>query len=338
MADWVNRLLAKQKLAPSTIAQYAIGLRYWDTWHQLRYGTPLPLAEAPPSAVSSDTVTAFIDDHIAITVEVEGRLRMRMVNEIDKGLREAGYNRNIDCVSPKTTFWRINVLSCAHRLVDLPFDRRATFRKEAEVNAIWDAERVAVGAPRDVPMSAASIVNALLSGCGDDRDGVRDAALIVLARRLTVGQICQLNQGDWRLGAKTAFGEFIPLMEHNIREPVSELQAFDRFLFLSGEEAQRVKAWWDLRNADGAIKSDPFLIRMVRKKGPRPLNNQWICSRFRALAQRMGIVGATGRSSCSPNAIRKAFEREWREHSGLVRKARMAGMSIRTLLRYRRRL
>jgi hypothetical protein len=105
---------------------------------------------------------------------------MRMVDEIDQGLREAGYNRDIDCVSPKTTFWRIEVLKYAHRLADLPFDRKAAFRKEAELNAIWEAERAAVGAPTAVPMSVASIVSVLLSGCGDDRDGVRDAARLCL--------------------------------------------------------------------------------------------------------------------------------------------------------------
>jgi hypothetical protein len=27
---------------------------------------------------------------------------------------------------------------------------------------------------------------------------------------------------------------------------------------LDGEEAERVKAWWDIRNADGAIEADSF--------------------------------------------------------------------------------
>ena len=110
MANWVDRLLAEQKLAPRTIAQYAAGLRYCDTWHQLRYGAPLPLAETPPCAVSSDTVTAFIDDHLAIAVE--GRLRMRMTEALFDGLREAGYNARIDCVAPATSDWRLQVRGC----------------------------------------------------------------------------------------------------------------------------------------------------------------------------------------------------------------------------------
>ena len=336
MSDWIERLLDLANLPARSRRQYHIGLKYWDTWHRLHYATPLPLSGETRQAVTPVVVDDFLADHTPICRD--GRVRMRMVDEIDQGLREAGYNRDIDCVSPKTTFWRIEVLKYAHRLADLPFDRKAAFRKEAELNAIWEAERAAVGAPTAVPMSVASIVSVLLSGCGDDRDGVRDAALIVLARRLTVGQICQLNQGDWRFGEKTVYGQVVPTMELDIREPVGEVQAFDRSLCLLGEEAERVKAWWDIRNADGAIEADSFLIRIVRKKGPRPLFDKWICSRFRALAQRMGIAGATGRSSCSPNAIRKAFEREWREHSGLVRMARMAGMSTQAMLRYGREL
>lgn len=334
MSDWIERLLDQANLQTRSRRQYHIGLRYWETWHRLHYATPLPLSEPARQAVGPAIVDDFVADHAPICRD--GRVRMRMAHEIDQGLREAGYNRDIDCVAPKTTCWRIDVLKYAHRLADLPFDRRDGFKQKAEHNAVWEAERAAIGAPTAVPMSASSIVAVMLHGCSSDWDGVRDAALIVLAQRLTVDQICQLKFGEWSPGEKTIHGKVVPAMELEIREPVGGIQAFDRRLQLLGDDAERVKAWWSIRYAEGAVESAPFFVRAVRKKAPCPLFDKWVCSCFRAIAQRVGIVGATGRSPCSPNAIRKAFEREWREHSGLVRMASMTGMSIETLLGYRR--
>ena len=36
---------------------------YWETWHQLRYATPLPLSLVAPQAVKSTIVDDFVADH-----------------------------------------------------------------------------------------------------------------------------------------------------------------------------------------------------------------------------------------------------------------------------------
>lgn len=180
MSHWIERLLDQADLSASSLRQYRIGLTYWDAWHRLRYATPLPLSEPTPHAVTAAVVNDFVADHMAIARD--GQVHMRMAVEVNQGLREAGYNRDIECVAPRTIYWRIEVLKYAHRLADLPFDQRAAFKQKRELNAIWEAERAAVGAPTAVPMSAATIVKQMLHACGSDWDGVRDGALIVLAQ------------------------------------------------------------------------------------------------------------------------------------------------------------
>lgn len=331
MSDWIERLLDQSDLPARSLRQYRIGLRYWETWHRLRYATPLPLSLAAPQAVQPTIVDDFVADHTPISLD--GRIRMRMVDELDRGLRETGYNRDIDCVTPRTTYWRIEVLNSAHRLADLPVDRRAAFKHKQELNAIWGAERAAIGTPTAVPMSAATIVERMLQACGSDWDGARDAALIVLAQYLTVGQICQIELGEWRLGERSIHGQVVPVMELDIREPVGDIQTFARGLCMLGDDAELVRAWWAIRYGDGALASEPFLVRAARKKEPGPLSDKWVFLRFRTLAQRAGITGAKGRSPFSPNAIRKAFEHEFWEHSGLALTARRLGMSTPMVLR-----
>lgn len=70
---------------------------------------------------------------------------MRMFDEVDQGLREAGYNRHTDCVTPNTTYRRIDVLSHAHRLAGLPFDRKAVLvsKEHSMLYGSCDAPRVA---------------------------------------------------------------------------------------------------------------------------------------------------------------------------------------------------
>lgn len=336
MADWVDRLLAEQKMAPRTIAQYAAGLRYWDTWHQFRYGVPLPLADAPPSAVNSDVVTAFVDDHLAIAVE--GRLRMRMTVAIFDGLREAGYNARIDCVAPATSDWRLQVLQQAHRLLDLRFDRELVRRRKPEIYAAWEAERAALGIPMALPMSATNTVNALLGACSDDREGTMDVALILFLCRLTPSQVAHLRFSELAPGTIVQDGEELDAVELTIRDPVGELQRFQPKIRFVGAEATLIKAWGALREDEVLQGSnDWFFARKVRRNASAAVDHAWIAHRIRRLAQQAGLADAGGRSRVSPQWLRKAYEREWREQSTLVEVARAAGVSTRAAMKLTRR-
>ena len=335
MADWVDRLLASQQLAPRTIAQYAAGLRYWDTWHQLRYGTPLPLADVPPNSMSSDVVAAFVDDHLAMAHE--GRLRMRMAADLFDGLREAGYNTRVDCVAPSTSDWRLYVLRQAHSRLGLRFDRELIRRRKPEIYAVWEAERAALGVPMMVPMSASSTVDTLLRACSDDREGTMDVALILFLRRLTPSQVAELRFSELAPGTTVKDGEELDVVAFTIRKPVGELQRFLPRTFFIGEEATLIKMWGAIREDEVAQGSgDWFFVRKARSKVSAPLNHTWIAKRIRSLAQQAGLADADGRTRVSPQWLRKAHEREWREQSTMVKVARAAGVSTRSAARLTR--
>ena len=335
MADWVDQLLVEQKMSPRTIAQYAAGLRYWDTWHQLRYN--VPLAEAPPIAVSSEVVTAFVDDHLAIAIE--GRLRMCMTAAICDGLHEAGYNARVDCVAPATTDWRLVVIRQAHRLLNLRFDLELIRRRKPEIYAVWEAERAALGIPMALPMSATNTVIALIGACSDDRDGTMDVALILFLCRLTPSQAAQLRFSELTPGTIDHDGEELDAVEFMIRDPVDELQTFQPKVRFIDAEATLIKAWGALRE-DELIQgsNDWFFARKVRLNASPALNDKWISRRILLLAKKAGLADASGRTQVSPQWLRKAYEREWRKESNLVKVARSARVSTRSAMRLTRRL
>lgn len=337
MADWVDKLLAEQKLALRTIAQYAAGLRYWDTWHRLKYNAPLPLADGPPSAVSSDILTAFVDDHLAIGGE--GRLRMRMTVAMCDGLHEAGYNARIDCVAPATTDWRLVVLQKAHRLLNLEFDRELLRRRKPEIYAAWEAERAALGIQMVLPMSATNIVVALIGACKDDRDGTMDVALILFLCRVTPSQAAQLHFSELTPGTIVRDGEELDAVEFTILDPVDDLQKFQTKVRFIDAEASLIKAWGALREDEVVQASnDWFFARRVRRNASPALNHNWISSRIHFLAQHAGLADASGRTRVSPQSLRKAYEREWREEFDLVKLARSARVSTRSAMRLPRRV
>lgn len=312
-------------MAPRTIAQYAAGLRYWDTWHQLRYGTPPPLAE-----------NAFIDDHLAIADE--GRLRMRMTPVIFDGLREAGYNARIDCVAPATSDWRLQVLQQAHRLLDLhlQFDRELVRRRKPEICAAWEAERAALGIPMALPMSATNTIDALLRVCGEDPEGTMDVALILFLCRLTPNQVAQLRFSELKPGTVVQDGEELDVVVLPIRDPVGTMQTFLPQIQFVGAEATLIKAWGALREDQIQGNDDWFFVRKARRHVSPALDHPWIARRIRLLAQQAGLADASGRTRLSPQWLRKAYEREWREHSTLVQVARAAGVGTRSVIKLAR--
>ena len=330
MADWVDSLLAKAQVAPRTIAQYAAGLRYWDTWHRIRFGSPLALAKDPSNSVGSEALNAFIEDHLAIAVD--GRLQMRMPPSIFNGLREAGFNARIDCVTPSTSDWRLQVVQQAHRLLGLQFDRKLIRERKREIYAVWEAERAALGVPVALPMSATNTVNVLLGTCGKDRAGIMDAALIVLLCRLTPHQVAQLRFTELLPGTVMEDDEEIDAVTFTIRNPINDFQTFQPNILLTGTEAALIKAWGALRE-DESKGDDWFFVRKPRRNVASALDYLWIGRRIRQLAKQAGLADASGRTTCSPQWLRKAHERQWREQSNLVTTAHAARIGTHSVTR-----
>lgn len=335
MADWVDRLLAEHKAAPLTIMQYAAGLRYWDAWHKIRYGVRMPLADIPPSALKPDVVDAFIDDHLAIALD--GRLAMRIGSLVLDSLRAEGCNLRVDCVAPATSIWRLHVLQIAHSLMNLQLDCEQIRQRKPEIHAAWRAERAALGISMTLPMSASTTVEALINVCGDDRDGVMDVALILFLCRLTPSQAAAVRFSELTPGTVVRDGEELDFVRYVINAPFGAMQKAMPVIQFAGRPATLIKAWGALREDEVQGCDDLFFVRKARRNTFPALDHGWIARRLRILAQQAGLADASGRTQVSPQWLRKAHEREWREDSNLVRTARAAGVNTRTVLHMLRR-
>lgn len=334
----IDELMASAGLPVHSKRVYCQALAYWQAWHQLRFGTPLPLASPEIGPVGPDIVDQFVDDHCAMAIE--NQLRMRMPPVLDQGLRERGFNKGVSCIAPRTLYVRVEALKYGHRLAELPFDRRAAFRRRREVFSLWEAERAGLGVPTATPMSIEAALDVMLRVCGADRDGRRDAALIMLATRLSVPQIRGLCCGDVVVGWKAPDGHRHLVASVRIRQPQGLLQEAADVGYWD-EDAIPVRDWIELRRTDGAAENAPLFPGRVTNKArfdpPRSVTANWINERFTSLSQRAGVGHVGGRSAASPFALRKAFEHHFRDYSMLVDVARVTGLSLAGARRYRRK-
>lgn len=332
MTDWIDRIFATPVMSnvlTRTLVSYVAALRYWDSWHQLRYGVPLSLSEQMPRSVTTETVSHFVEDHLPIARD--GRLHMRMRPSVECGLREAGFNARINCCAPATTHFRLQVLERAHRLLGLWLDHAFIRAKKAELYAAWEAERAALGAPAALPMSAANIQKSLLRVCGNDREGIMDAALVVLLCRLTPLQATRLRMSDLLPGTLIREGEEVDVVELTIRKPVGRLQRFQPKVRFVENEAISIKSWGAIRDIE--IQLDGlFFVRQPWGTSSRSLNYLWIRRRLHRLAQRAGLADSRGRSLCSPRWLRNAFERGILEQTMLVKVARAARVGTSSVI------
>lgn len=336
MSDWIETLLAGMDVLPLTRANYANALRYWDAWHRLRYNAPLPLAEKPPRAREQEMVNAFLNEHAYVTEN--GLLRLTMPTRRFVALRESGFNGRRGVPSPRTTEFRMSVLNTAYEHAPLPEDewRRDYWYRQlhgpivrlsiSDLYASWEAERVAVQGSETLPMSVTQIISSLVKACGSDREGLRDAALLVMLQRVTPQQAAALKFKDLTPGYISEAEQLVPVVEFLIEQPISAMQHADRRVRFLHNDADVVKAWGAIRQSE-ISGDDPFLVRW---HGTRiaELSHQWTCRRVRLLAKRAGLADIEGRTTISPRWIRKGYEREFREQSMLVQIARAARVTV----------
>jgi hypothetical protein len=158
-----------------------------------------------------------------------------------------------------------------------------------------------------------------------------DVALILFLRRLTPSQVAELRFSELTPGTTIKNGEELDVVALTIRKPVGELQRFQPKVFIVGEEATLIKMWGAIREDEVVQgRDDWFFVRKARSEASAPLDHTWIAKRIRSLAQQAGLADADGRTRVSPQWLRKAYEREWREQSTMVKVARAAGVSTRS--------
>ena len=344
MSDWIDPLLATAGILPLTKTQYANALGYWDAWHRHRYGAPLPLSEKPPRALDLEVVKAFIDEHAYVSAN--GKLHLTMPTERFARLRELGFNIHCDVPTPRTTDFRLTALNTAYKHVRLSEEesRRDYWYRQVhgptvrqwinDLYASWKAEQVSVQGSEPLPMSVTQIVSSLLRVCGSDRDGLRDAALLVLLQRITPQQAAGLRFKDITPGYVPEGEERISEVEFWIQKPVSAMQLADRKVRFLHHDADVIKAWGVVRESE-ASGDDPFFGRALHGLTTE-LSHRWVCRRVLLLARRAGLADIEGRTTICPRWIRKGYEREFREQSTLVQVAKAAGVTIRGALQLAR--
>lgn len=347
MSDWIDILLANADLRTLTKTQYALALRYWDAWHRLGYGAPLPLSENPPRALDLGVVRAFIDEHSYVSAS--GKLCLTMPTERFAALKESGFNIHCDVPTPRTTDFRLTALSTAYKHARLSQEEwhrdwsqrrlhRLTIRQWInDLYANWEAERVTVQSSEPFPMAMTQIMSSLTRVCGSDRDGIRDAALLILLQRITPQQAAALRFKDITLGYIPHGEELVSVIEFWIQQPVSAMQLADRTVRFLHQDAAFIMSWHAIRKSEVADDA-PFLVRSRKLHGliTTELSHGWICRRVLMLARRAGLADATGYTTVCPRWIRKGYEREFRERSTLVQVANAAGVTIRGAFRLAR--
>ncbi|QSX75879.1 hypothetical protein HIV01_005055 [Lysobacter arenosi] len=222
-----------------------------------------------------------------------------MASEISQGLVENGYNSRTDCPAPRTTVWRLLVLQKAHRSLELPFDYGLVVNRKPEIYSAWEAERAALGQSAPTIMSASNVLDALLSVCDGDRDGIMDAALIVLLSRLTPRQISALLFHELTPGTIFWEGEHLDAVELKVHIPVGDFQAFQPRIRFVGTDAVMIKAWGAIRE-DEVQGNDWFFVRKPRGNSPSSLNEKWITRRVRMLMDRAGLSRPSGHARDPP--------------------------------------
>jgi hypothetical protein len=213
-------------------------------------------------------------------------------------------------------------------LLGLPFDRAQIRSRQAEIAAVYESEKAALGTPTSVPMSAKNIVQTLVAACTDDREGIQDAALVHFLFRLKPDVVARIRFKDLVPGHLKVDPD-VDIVALLLDEPAAGPLTFRSQLHFIGEEATDIKFWGAIRE-DEASGDDLFFVHLTRSGELVPLNALRIARRLKLLARRAGLADVRSNRACSPTGLRKAFEREHHESLPLTKVARAARVSLRS--------
>ena len=330
MMDWISPILDRLDLASRTKDQYASVLRYWAIWYQVRYGTQFPLACVPPSPVPTAALEDFFEDHRA--VPAMGGIRLNMAATTLQCLRDAGLNMSVQCVSPRTTEWRVSVLSKAHRGLDLRIDQDFILTMRRRSYSMWESAHASLGALSSLPIRFRAAVWSLCNACSNDDEGAMDKAMVLLLCRLSTKQVANIQFDDVMPGILLRDGFEQDVVSYTPNDSASELQRSQGKFHIVGAHARLVKIWGAIREAEGG--SHGYFFRRRLKDGSlSSLSEIWVRRRFSYLRDRAGLRSIGGRRPVTPQWLRKSYENEFYEELTAVRVARKARIGTRAAVR-----
>lgn len=329
------KFLSNRGLSDRSQQLYTQVLRYWGAWYQLRFGSALPVADSPPSALPPLVWRRFCDDHMAMIVA--GRLGSAMDHQLTERFQRilVPYAGTVPA-SATTAAWHLGVISAIHRRLGLSCDKTLVHALSARLTASMINARRVLGESDAWALPMSLIIGRLRSSCPDTREGVQMAALVTLLQHLSSRQAAELRFADMepfnlcdRQGHKLSRG-----IDLFIRQPRDLDQRMAQTRFLDGADADAVYLWGAVRLIDTfgerSRRMKPpgrtfFFVRdMPGELEPQPVTPHWVANRLRRLVLRAGLTSRHQRRGLSAEIIRAGYRLEAQEQRRLVQIAKHA--------------
>jgi len=172
LASDVSRTIIASR-PENTLRAYTRALRYWDAWHQIRYGTSIAL----PTPV--EVVLQFIVDHKGV-IEREGdniTVSEVLPDDIKQALLKAGH-RNSALMSRSNLDIHLAALSAVHAERNLPSPRKipVVLQLLKSINAL--SLEMGVTPHKKEPVRGTDL-DRMIQTCEADLLGTRDRALLL---------------------------------------------------------------------------------------------------------------------------------------------------------------
>jgi len=238
-----------------------------------------------------------------------------MPDQLRERLEAAGFNRGGSCPKPSTTQVRLSALRAVHHFAGFEFRHEHLSEQIQALVSAYAAEAAARSGGINLPGGAEAMKERLLAICDLTWDyGAEDAALVLLAQRLTLRQAMALTYGDVQPGTMR---EHHPMAGATcvwirIPTPGSKFQHLQRHAFYVGADADVMSAWGSYLQSLEVAKDSHFIW------GPDASTSDrlgWAERRWRHIARRAGFPVGSGPGSLTPSRFRLAWEREARKTS-----------------------
>ncbi len=232
-ADAVREVIA-EGTAANTVRAYAAALRYWEAWHQLRYGIELSFP------VSESCVVQFLVDHLQRT-NSRGQLTSELPQEVDRQLRAQGFKGKAGPLSLATVDHRVSVLSKAHVLKGvenpcaLPSIR--ALLSSARRASVKRGER-----PHKKTAATGDVLRALLDTCDESLIGLRDRALLLFGFASGGRRRSEIALADLRDLRRVPEG-FIYRLEYSKTRQAGAIAGSQPDKPILGEAAEALERW-----------------------------------------------------------------------------------------------
>ena len=276
----------------NTRASYQSALRYWHSWHLLRYGEAMAL----PTDVAH--VLQFIVDHAER--QTSTGLRCELPESVDRAPVQGGHKARMGALAHNTLVHRMAVLSKYHQSQGWPNPCQ-----DPHVRELMSRTRKAYAKRGVLPQKKEAltkdVLSSLLATCDDSLRGQRDRALLLFAWASGGRRRSEVAQAEVRHLRQIAPGEYLYTLSHS-KTNQSGVDAPDNHKPVLGAAGAALQAWLQ---AAGIVEGAIF--RRIRKGGHvgEPLSPAAVRT---IVKERCALAGVEG--DFSAHSLRSGFVTE----------------------------